>query len=76
LIAQQLATAVGLGGRDRRAPSDAERARSAVTKRIKEAIKRIGKAIPLLGRHLANQVKTGYYCSYTLDPDRVFDWKF
>jgi hypothetical protein len=75
LIAHQLAAAVGLGGRDRRAPSDAERARSTVTKRIKEAINRIGKAIPVLGRHLATQVKTGYYCSYTPDPDRVLAWK-
>jgi hypothetical protein len=76
LIAQQLAAAVGLGGRDRRAPSGAERARSAVTKRIKEAINRIGKAIPLLGRHLATQIKTGYYCSYSPDPDCVPAWQF
>jgi hypothetical protein len=75
LLAQQLAAAVGLGGRDRRAPSDAERARSAVTKRIKEAIKRIGTAIPALARHLAAQVKTGYYCSYSPDPDRIPAWK-
>ena len=45
-IAQQLAAAVGLGGRDRQASSDAERARSAVTKRIKEAVSRIAEAIP------------------------------
>jgi hypothetical protein len=76
LLAQQLATAVGLGGRDRRAPSDSERARSAVTKRIREAITRIGTAIPTLARHLAAHVKTGYYCSYNPDPDRVPAWKF
>ena len=45
-IAEHLAAAVGLGGRDRRATSEAERARSAVTKRIKEAINRIAEAIP------------------------------
>lgn len=45
-IADQLAAAVGLGGRNRRAASDAERARSAVTERIKESIGRIEKAIP------------------------------
>jgi non-specific serine/threonine protein kinase len=76
LLAQQLAATVGLGGRDRRAPSDSERARSAVTKRIKEAINRIGKAIPLLGRHLATRIRTGYYCSYSPDPDSVTAWTF
>jgi hypothetical protein len=76
LLAQQLAAAIGLGGRDRRAPSDAERARSAVTKRIKEAVNRIGKVIPLLGRHLATQIKTGYYCSYSPDPDSIPAWTF
>jgi non-specific serine/threonine protein kinase len=75
-IADQLAAAVGLGGRDRRASSDAERARSAVTKRIKEAINRIGEVIPPLGRHLAVRIKTGYFCSYTPHPDRPVAWKF
>ncbi len=75
-IAEQLAAAVGLGGRDRRSSSDAERARSAVTKRIKEAINRIGKVIPALGRHLAARIKTGYFCSYNPHPDRPVTWKF
>lgn len=75
-IAEQLSAAVGLGGRDRRASSDAERARSAVTKRIKEAINKVGKAIPLLGCHLAARIKTGYYCSYNPHPNRPVTWKF
>src|SRR4029077_16876603 len=75
-IAEQLAAAVGLGGRDRRSSSDAERARSAVTKRIKEAINRIGKVMPALGRHLAARIKTGYFCSYNPHPDRPVTWKF
>jgi hypothetical protein len=49
-IAKQLAAAVGLGGRDRRASSDTERPRSAVTKRIKEAVKRVAEVVPPLGR--------------------------
>jgi len=73
-IAEQLAAAVGLGGRDRRAPSGAERARSAVTKRIKEAIKRIAKVLPKLGDHLAARIKTGYSCSYNPNPDRLVAW--
>jgi hypothetical protein len=74
-IAEQLAAAVGLGSRDRRSSSEAERARSAVTKRIKEAIKRIGEVIPPLGRHLAARIKTGYFCSYNPHPDRPVAWK-
>jgi hypothetical protein len=75
-IAGQLAAAVGLGGRDRRASSDAERARTAVTKRIKEAVNRIAKVIPPLGCHLAARIKTGYFCSYNPHPDRPIAWKF
>jgi hypothetical protein len=75
-IAQQLAAAVGFGGRDRRASSNAERARSAVTKRIKRAIDKIAEVIPPLGRHLATRIKTGYFCSYNPDPAHVPVWKF
>jgi hypothetical protein len=75
-IARQLAVAVGLGGRDRRSSSEAERARSAVTKRIKEAINRIADVMPPLGRHLAARIKTGYFCSYNPHPDRPVAWKF
>lgn len=75
-IATQLACAIGLGGRDRRTSSDAERARSAVTKCIRRAIRQIGDAIPLLGYHLDARIKTGYFCSYNPHPDRAVDWKF
>jgi hypothetical protein len=75
-IAEQLAAAVGLGGRDRRSSSEAERARSAVTKRIKEAINRIEKVMPALARHLAARIKTGYFCSYNPHPDRRVAWRF
>ena len=75
-VAEHLAAAVGLGGRDRRSSCEAERARSAVTKRIKEAINRIADVIPPLGRHLAARIKTGYFCSYNPHPDRPVAWKF
>jgi non-specific serine/threonine protein kinase len=75
-IADYLASAVGLGGRDRKTSSDAERARSAVTKCIKKAIQRIDEAIPSLGYHLAARIKTGYFCSYNPHPDRSVGWKF
>jgi TolB-like protein/tetratricopeptide (TPR) repeat protein len=67
-----LAGALGLGGRARRLGSAAERARTAVTWRIRNAIRKIATAHPALGRHLENAVRTGTYCSYT--PDRPVDW--
>jgi hypothetical protein len=76
LLSQHLARAVGLGGRNRRAGSQAERARSAVTKRLKDSIHRIAGAMPLLGRDLSVRVKTGYFCSYNPHPDRPVAWKF
>lgn len=75
-IAQQLAAALGLGGRDRRSSSGAERARSAVTKRIKEAVHRVADAIPMMGEHFAATIKTGYFCSYNPAPDCRVVWKF
>ncbi len=75
-LAGQLAAAVGLGGQNRRIGSEAERARSAVTKRIKGSINRIGKAIPSLRIHLAARVKTGYFCSYNPHPERPVAWRF
>jgi non-specific serine/threonine protein kinase len=75
-LAQQLAAAVGLGGQDRRVGSDAERARCAVTKRIKSSISRIEQGIPALGIHLAARVKTGYFCSYNPHPERPVAWNF
>jgi len=74
-IAAHLAAAVGFGGRNRKAISHAERARSAVTKRIKDSIHKIAAIMPSLGHHLATTVKTGYFCSYSPDPDRPVKWE-
>lgn len=63
-IAAELARAVGLGGRDRRAASAVERARVNVQRRLRDALDRIREHDPDLGRHLAYTVKTGTYCSY------------
>ena len=75
-LVAQLAAAVGLGGRNRPIGSGAERARSAVTKRIKGSIKKISETIPSLGSHLATRVRTGYFCSYRPHPERPMAWKF
>jgi tetratricopeptide (TPR) repeat protein len=63
-IAEQLAGAVGFGGRDRRAASDVERTRINMQRRLKDAILRIAAADPALGRYLTAAIKTGTYCAY------------
>ncbi len=74
-IAGELARAVGLGGRDRRAASHAERARLNVTRAIRAAIGNLARANPPLGRHLTSTIRTGRYCSYTPDPRAEIDWE-
>jgi len=64
-IARELARAVGLGGRDRKAASVTERARINVQRRLKDAIDRIREHDSVLGGYLGASVKTGTYCSYT-----------
>jgi hypothetical protein len=59
---------VGLGGRARRSGSAAERARSAVQRRIKNALSRIDELAPELGAALARRTKTGNFCVYRPDP--------
>ena len=64
-LTQELAGAFGLGGRQRRTGSDAERARVNVRRRIKDAIDRIAENNADIGRYLKNTIKTGTYCKYT-----------
>jgi hypothetical protein len=63
-VAEELASAVGLGGRDRKALSNVERARVNVQRRLKDAIRRIGEHDGALGRYLDATVRTGTYCVY------------
>jgi tetratricopeptide (TPR) repeat protein len=63
-LAEQLAGAVGLGGRDRRAASNVERTRINVQRRLKDVVERVAAANPALGRYLGAAVKTGTYCAY------------
>jgi hypothetical protein len=73
-LTQQLASAVGLGGRDRPAGSAGERARISVTRAIRSAIARIAVHSPSLGAHLEATIRTGTYCSYTPDPRAPIVW--
>jgi hypothetical protein len=70
----QLKSAYGLGNRPRRAGDLAERARSTVTARIRDAIRRIEATHPELGRHLRISVRTGSMCSY--EPETPVPWRF
>jgi tetratricopeptide (TPR) repeat protein len=63
-LTAELARAVGLGGRARRAGSASERARVAVQRRIRDAIQRIEANAPAVGQHLAATVHTGSFCVY------------
>lgn len=74
-IAEQLAQAVGLGGRDRRAGSHVERARVRVTKAIKSTIRRIAEQDRALGDHLERSVRTGFFCRYAPDPALRVVWQ-
>jgi tetratricopeptide (TPR) repeat protein len=63
-LARELAGAVGLGGRDRKTGSDAERARVNVTRAIRTALRRISEHDPALGRSLGGAIRTGTFCVY------------
>lgn len=75
-LVRELARAVGLGGRDRRASSASERARSAVTRAVRLALARIRQHDPQLGEHFDRAIRTGTYCAYLPDPRATPRWKF
>jgi tetratricopeptide (TPR) repeat protein len=74
-IESQLASALGLGGRDRKGHAHSERARWMVTNSIKRAIAKIDQMNPPLGRHLHTCIRTGNFCSYTPDPEHPVAWQ-
>jgi hypothetical protein len=69
----ELGAAYGLGGRARRAGDPAERARTTVTSRVRDAITRIDAELPELGRHLRASVRTGIYCVYSPETPTVWE---
>jgi class 3 adenylate cyclase len=73
-LTQQLAAAVGLGGRGRGGLSAAERARSTVTQSIHTALKRVRGELPELADELRLRIKTGVYCVYIPDPTHPMAW--
>lgn len=73
-IASQLAEGLGLGGRQRRSGSTAERARAAVTRAIRRSLSRLAEEHPSLGQHLERTIRTGVYCCYDPDPAARVLW--
>src|SRR5690606_23777224 len=73
-LVAELKHAVGLAGRLRSVGSDAERARTAVTRSIRYALDRIEQHHPVLAAHLRRAIDTGTYCSYTPDPLAPVVW--
>lgn len=63
-LQQELSRAVGLGNRDRRSVSPAERARINVQRRIRDVVARVRALDADLGEYLQLSVRTGLFCVY------------
>ncbi len=63
-LAREVRAAVGLGGRRRELDATSERARKAVTARLRSSIEKISQSLPAAGAHLNQAVTTGTFCSY------------
>ncbi len=63
-LVSELSAAAGLGGRARRLGDPGERARTTVTARIRDALRKIDQVHPALGTHLRESVITGRTCRY------------
>ncbi|HXK20047.1 MAG TPA: alpha/beta hydrolase [Polyangiaceae bacterium] len=72
-LLSELSSAAGLGMRRRVFPNDAERARKAVTARLRDAIARVRNVHPELGEHLDGSIITGLTCVYK--PERPIRWR-
>ncbi len=71
-ILEHLSLNTGLGKRPRKLNATDERARAAVTLRIRSVIKKIAEKNPALARHLSNSIRTGIFCCYS--PEEHREW--
>ncbi|NGN65651.1 AAA family ATPase [Streptomyces sp. A7024] len=75
-LLHELRAAAGLGGRSRRLGDEAERARKAVSGRIRDAIRKIESGHPALAAHLKAAISTGSTCAYRPgDGERAAVWR-
>ena len=75
-LLREFARAVGLGGRDRRAGSAAERARLNVTRAIKSALQKISERHGQLGDLLDRSIRTGSFSCYLANSRNPITWRF
>jgi hypothetical protein len=71
-LLRELRAATGLGGRRRALADPAERARKAVSGRIRESIDKLRGVLPELARHLDASITTGTFCCYAPEPPTVW----
>lgn len=64
-LLEELRAAAGLAGRTRKLGDEAERARKAVTARIRDALRKLDARHPGLAAHLRETVSTGATCVYS-----------
>ena len=71
-LTTHLVQALGLGGRTREVNPTVDRARSAVTWRIRSAIRKIRTVHPSLANHLSHAIRTGAFCCYAPEKEHVW----
>ena len=71
-IVDHLSKSMGLGGKQRKTNDQSDKARSAVTWRIRSTIKKINESHNSFAEHLSSSVKTGTFCSYK--PHSKIEW--
>jgi hypothetical protein len=77
LLFAEVRRSTGIGGRVRTVANDpAERARKAVSARIRDAIRRIDGVAPQLAAHLDRSIVTGLHCAYApTGADAAVHWR-
>ena len=73
-LVDELTSQLGLRGAGRRTGGTAERARKAISWRVRSTIKALADTAPALARHLAHSVQLGTYASYR--PEHPVVWNF
>jgi hypothetical protein len=71
-LVRELATAAGLGGRDRRLGDETERARKTVSARVRDAVAKLDRVHPELAAHLRDALQMGTVCCY--QPSEPTSW--
>jgi tetratricopeptide (TPR) repeat protein len=71
-LLEHISRSLGKGGKARKVSDSVEKCRTAVTWRIRSAMKKIAEAHPALGKHLENAIRTGVFCQYA--PEFETNW--